>query len=730
MSMRDFITQIMNVAVVAEPKAQVEIKTPSPLVVKAAPRVVVETHFDPPSVHGNNCKQPLHWDIECRSAAKLGKGKEGVGARAYAEHPTTEILCVSFARGNGPVETWVPGEPVPETVLAAAVDLNCPWIAHNAAFERAMLECILIPQHGWPMVPVDRHVCTMSLALAHGYPGSLESVAEILGLVNRKDVAREKIVRVMWKPRRGEDPTKIYWEDSPELRAHLHIYNRQDVAVEREEHQRLPPLPASEQDTWVIDAEINDRGVFIDTPLATATSHLAAQTHAELDERMRCETAGAVDKATKNERLKAWLKSQGVKLPRRLKKHKSGLQWEDCLDADDIEQLLAGDLPNAHVRAALEIRLQAAQSAASKIERMLKTRCADGRVRNLYRIYGATTGRWSGEGFQPQNLKRPEILKTDEAIAEAIAMVLARDYAALKQRYGNVLGVIGDLTRSMLIPAPGHRFIIGDFSAIEARVLALLAGDMDKLEAFRQFDLGRGRELYCTTAEQVLGFPEVQDKSPERALGKVVELALGYSMGADRLLDTIRKANIPNTSWVAREDAARWVKKWRLQNPAIVSYWAALNAAAVTAVRNPGTVIPCRTVAFTMREGVLFARLLSGRELAYPAPTIQPGRFGANQVSFLDMAAGRQRGRAMHGGTWAENVTSAMARDLLVEAMKRLRAAGYTLVLHTHDEIVAEMPAGQGDVETFKRVLTEVPAWAQELPIAAKAFEHHRFKKD
>ena len=145
---------------------------------------------------------PFHWDVESRSAAKLGKGKESVGARAYAEHPSTEVLCVSFARGNGPVETWIPGQPIPEVVLAAAADPRCPWVAHNAAFERAMLECILIPRHGWPMVPVDRHVCTMSLALAHAYPGSLDGVAEILGLVNRKDIAREKIVRVMWKPRK------------------------------------------------------------------------------------------------------------------------------------------------------------------------------------------------------------------------------------------------------------------------------------------------------------------------------------------------------------------------------------------------------------------------------------------------------------------------------------------------------------------------------------------------
>jgi DNA polymerase len=726
MSMRDFITRVMNTPSVTETPPTVTEITPA----EPSPPIVAEPHFDPPPTYAKN-GAPFHWDVESRSAAKLGKGKESVGVRAYAEHPTTEIFCVGFARGNAPVATWVPGQPIPETVLVAAAEESCLWVAHNAAFERAMLECILIPLYGWPMVPVDRHVCTMSLALAHGYPGSLEAVAKILGLVNQKDIAKEKIVRVMWKPRkprRGEDPTKIYWIDTPELRAENILYNRQDVAVERELHQRLPPLPASEQDTWVLDAEINDRGAYIDAPLATAAVALAAQAHAELDARMRHETEGAVDKATKNEKLKTWLKSQGVKLPRRPKKQKAGVQWENCLDADDIEQLLAGDLPHPGVRAALEIRLQAAQSAASKIERMLKTRCADGRVRNLYKIYGAVTGRWSGEGFQPQNLKRPEILKTDEAIAEAITMVLAGDYAALKERYGDVLGIIGDLTRSMIIPAPKHCFIIGDLSAIEARILTWLSGDTDKLEQFRQFDLGLGRDIYCVTAEQVLGLTDVQDKSPERALGKVFELALGYSMGADRLLDTIRKANIPNTERITREDAARWVKKWRRQNPAIVAYWAALNAAAVTAVRNPGIVIPCRTVSFVMREDVLRLRLPSGRELAYPSPSIAPGRFGTAQISFLD--DGRRRGRQLHGGTWAENVTSAVARDLLVEAMKRLHTAGYILVLHTHDEIVAEMPVGQGSVEEFKRLLVESPAWAQGLPIAAKVFECARFKKD
>ena len=260
-------------------------------------------------------------------------------------------------------------------------------------------------------------------------------------------------------------------------------------------------------------------------------------------------------------------------------------------------------------------------------------------------------------------------------------------------------------------------------------MLAFLAGDADKLERFRQFDLGLGRDLYCVTAEQVLGLAAVAEKSPERQLGKVFELGLGYEMGADKLLATIRKANIPDTAWITSTETTRWVKKWRAQNPAIVRYWAALDAAAKAAVRNPGMTVPCRAIDFQMRDGVLFVRLPSGRELSYPAPAIKPGRFGTQQIAFTTMEAGRRAGTQMYGGRWAENVTSAAARDLLVEAMKRLRAAGYKLVLHTHDEVVAETPIGQGSLEEFEELLVEVPTWAQGLPIAAKVFECDRFKK-
>jgi DNA polymerase bacteriophage-type len=259
-------------------------------------------------------------------------------------------------------------------------------------------------------------------------------------------------------------------------------------------------------------------------------------------------------------------------------------------------------------------------------------------------------------------------------------------------------------------------------SAIEARVLTWLAGDENKLETFRQFDAGIGRDIYCIAAENVLGL-EPGSGLQERGLGKIFELGLGYGMGAKKILVNIHKSGRQNATV---EDAQRWVEAWRRQNPKIVAFWKALEDAAMAALRYPGMPISCGTLLFEKRNGVLSVRLPSGRELNYPNPVIEVGRFGCPQITFPD----RPRDKRMYGGKWAENVTSAAARDLLVEAMKRLRAAGYVLTLHTHDEIGAEMPIGAGSVDEFKRLLIEVPEWAQGLPIAAKVFCADRFKKD
>jgi DNA polymerase bacteriophage-type len=409
MSIRDFLTlQHAQSRSVSRPE-------PTPIVVVLEPEAMHEPEFKiaPELQIKQSCSEDpqafFYCDVESRSAATLGKGKNGVGARAYAEHPTTEVLCVAYARGNDAPAIWVPPEPIPEAVLAAAADPNCKWVEHHAAFDRAMLETKLVTHHGWPTVPVERHICTMTLALAHSYPGGLDAVAMALGLQQQKDVAAQRGIEKMFKPRKpraDEDPCGLYWHDTPELRAVLYKYAKQDMMVMRELHQRLAALPEMEREVAVIDAEINDRGVLIDARLAMAASRLARRATAEMDTRIKKLTKGEVVTASQVAKLKAWLVTRGVKLQRKAHKSKDGLQWRDSLDGDDIEKLLAGELPHAGVRAALEIRLQAAQSAASKIDRMLTTRCADGRVRNVYRMHGARTGRWSGRGLPAAELEK------------------------------------------------------------------------------------------------------------------------------------------------------------------------------------------------------------------------------------------------------------------------------------------------------------------------------------
>jgi DNA polymerase bacteriophage-type len=395
MSVRDFLTRHPTPASPTVERAAPPTSGTLDPDIAHAPEIIVEPadlETAPelqPQISESWCENPqdfFYWDVESRSAATLGKGKSGVGARAYAEHSTTEVLCVAYALGNDPVRIWVPPDPIPDVVLRAAKE--CDWHAHHAAFDRAMLGAKLA-QYGWPLVSPERHICTMILALSHSLPGSLEGAAAALGLEQQKDVAAQRAIKRMFKPRRDEEPNGVYWEDASELRALLYRYTKQDVEVMRELHRRLAPLPDMEREVSVIDAEINDAGVLIDAKLAMAASRLAARALADLDASMENVTKGAVTAASQVARLKTWLVSRGIKLPRKPHKfdRQGGMQWKDSLDGDDIEKLLAEDIP-ADVREALQIRLQAAQAAVSKIDRMLVTRCADGRVRNMYRMYG------------------------------------------------------------------------------------------------------------------------------------------------------------------------------------------------------------------------------------------------------------------------------------------------------------------------------------------------------
>ena len=375
----------------------------------------------------------------------------------------------------------------------------------------------------------------------------------------------------------------------------------------------------------------------------------------------------------------------------------------------------------------LELRLGGAQAAVKKIDALLARAGDDDRVRGAFRYHGAATGRWAGEGFQPQNLKRPVV----DDLAAAIDAVATGDYEHVKKLYPRPLAVVGDCSRSMINAAPGHVLIGADFSSIESRVLAWIAGEGWKLDAYRRFDATRDPrdEPYCETACKIFRVPSgtYTKDSPERSVGKTCDLAFGYQGG----LNAWRKFE-PDKFTDAEVETFK--TEWRAAHPAIVKFWYDIDRAAVLAVRERGQVVRCGRIDLKSTGAFLQLKLPSGRKISYPQPRlVTEGGSDKHRVVFADNAAGQfkdcRNGQGAYAGTWTENIVSGIARDLLAAAMLRVEAAGYPIVLHVHDELVCEVPIGFGSTEEFTRLMTRKPAWALELPIAASAWTGPRYCK-
>jgi DNA polymerase bacteriophage-type len=652
----------------------------------------------------------LHRDYETRGRVILKK----VGTHRYAADPRTEILCVAYAVDDDPVRLWIPGNPVPPEFTEAA--RNPRWVvaAHGDHFEAAIEHHVLAPRYGWPVIALERHRCTMAVALAHGLPARLSAAADALELANRKDAAGERLMHQTSKPRRArqdEDPAGTYWFDDPERLQRLYDYCRQDVEVERELYGRLPPLSPGEQALWVLSSRINASGFCVDRKFAEAARRIAQAAAPEIDQELTELTAGAVTGVNQIARLQAWMADQGHAVKK--------------LDRKAIEKLLLDPELPPQVQRALELRLGGAQAAVKKIDALFARAGNDDRVRGAFRYHGASTGRWAGEGFQPQNLKRPAV----EDLDAAIAAVATGNYEHVRKLYPQPLSIVGDCSRSMIVAAPGYVLIGADFSSIESRVLAWVAGEQWKLDSYRRFDATRDPrdEPYCITACKIFRVPDgsFDKSSPERGIGKTCDLAFGYAGG----LAAWRKFQ---PDQFADQEVEKFKTEWRAAHPKIKRFWHDVDRAAWTAVRERGRVVRCGPVAFKCVGAFLQLKLPSGRKLSYPQPRIV-GDEHEQAVVFADNGAGQfkdcRHGHGAYGGTWTENIVSGIARDLLAEAMLRIEAAGYPIVLHVHDEIVAEVPQGFGSLEEFIQLMTRKPSWALELPIAASAWSGQRYCK-
>ena len=646
----------------------------------------------------------LHRDCETRSTLDLTE----VGAHKYAAHPLTDLWHYRLAVDDGPIQIWVPGDPVPPEIIEAA--RNPDWLvsAWNDHFERLVERHILAPRYGWPVVPIERHRCSMAAAMALALPASLEKAAIALGLEERKDKAGHRLMLAMSrprKPRKGEDPEGVYWIDDPESRERLAAYCKRDVETERAAHLRTGFLSPALQAEWLLDAVINDRGFFTDLTLAKAAQALVDAEQERIDADVAMLTDGKITSIDQVGRIKAYLEERGHDVKGVSKR--------------SVAAVLAHD-PDDEVRKLLELRRAGGSAAVNKLEALFASAEDDQRVRGTLKFHGSSTGRWSGSRFQPQNLKKPTIREIDTAVDA----IITGDVERLRE-LGDPLDVIGDISRSMICAAPGHTLIGADFSAIESRVLAWIAGEKWKLEIYRRYDATGNPEFepYCVTASGLLGRKVTPDDEAGRGTGKIADLALGFggSLGAWR--------RFAPDSDESDEQIKAHVAKWRSQHKAIERFWYALENAIKRSVRT-GERTKLGNLAAEFIDGTLFITLPSGRKLAYPEAHLGPGKFAnTTQVYFQDNAKGAWREIRGWYGTWCENVIQAISRDLLVGAMTRLEAAGYPIVLHCHDEAVAEVPDGFGSTDEFLRMMTTLPDWAKGLPVTAKVWTRPRYAK-
>jgi DNA polymerase bacteriophage-type len=464
-------------------------------------------------------KHELFRDYETRSRLRL----RAVGTHRYATSPDTEVLCCSYAVDDQPAKLWRPGDEVPAEFIEAANNANWGVVAHGDHFESAIERQIMASRFGFPEIPAERHICTMAMAAALGLPARLSAAADALEVANRKDAVGERVMQQLSKPRRArqdEDPNRIYWfEDDDRLRR-LYAYSKQDVETTRELYRRLRLLSPGEQVVWLLSCKINQRGFFVDRNFAEAARRIAQAAGSEIDTELSQITGGFVTGINQVARQLKWLQQQGCAMQK--------------LDRKVIGRQLENEELPAAVRRVLELRLDGAQAAVKKIDALLARAGTDNRVRGAFRYHGASTGRWSGEGLQPQNLKRPVV----EDLNAAIAAVATGDYAHVRSLYPRPLAVVGDCSRSMICAAPGHTLIGADLGSIESRVLAWVAGEEWKLDSYRRYDATRDPrdEPYCKTACKIFRVPSgtYTKEAPERGVGKTCDLAFGPGGNSSR----------------------------------------------------------------------------------------------------------------------------------------------------------------------------------------------------
>lgn len=643
----------------------------------------------------------LEIDIETFSSTDLKKA----GVYKYAESPDFEILLFGYSIDGGEIRVvdLASGENLPEEVLRALKDPGVIKWAFNSQFERICLSMWLGLSHGQYLDPRSWK-CSMVWSAYMGLPLSLEGVGAVLGLEKQKLTEGKDLIKYFCTPCR---PTIANGQRTRNLACHdpvrweqFKAYNARDVEVEIAIQKKLAkfPVPNSVWEEFHLDQEINDRGVTLDMTLVQNAIKADGSTRTEILERMKNLTG--LENPNSVQQLKEWLKERG-------------------LETDTLGKKAVADLIKRAPKPLEEVlllRQQLAKSSVKKYQVMENVACRDNRARGLFQFYGANrTGRWAGRLLQPQNLPRNDM----PDLKEARDLVCSGNISALKLLYDSVPELLSQLIRTAFIPKNGCKFIVADFSAIEARVIAWLAKERWRNEVF-----ATGGDIYCASASKMFKVPVVKNgvNGHLRQKGKISELALGYggSIGALKAMGALEMG-------LTEEELQPLVTTWRAANLNIVRFWWDVDRAAMRAVRER-TPTEIQGIRFYYQSGMLFITLPSRRRLVYVKPRIGTNRFGSDCVTYEGTGVARRWERVeSYGPKFVENVVQAISRDLLSHAMKNLKHL--PIVMHIHDEIVIEAPR-EVSTEEICQVMSETPPWAKELLLRAEGFECDFYQKD
>ena len=651
----------------------------------------------------------LSIDLETYSSVDLGKSS----VYRYVESPDFDILLFGYCVDGCPVQVvdLAQGEQIPPEIIDALSDERVHKWAFNANFERVCLSEWL-RRNSYPLHnehystpddpcmgyldPVGWH-CTMVWSAYLGLPLSLKDAGAALGLDKQKLTEGKDLIKYFCVP--GKDGQRYLPADAPDKWSTFKAYNLRDVETEMgiQERLRKYPVPDAVWDQYHLDQQINDRGIAVDMALVRSAISIDERSREELTAKLKELTM--LENPNSVQQMKDWLADNGLET--------------ETLGKKQVTELLK-TAPEP-LRSVLVLRQQLAKSSVKKYQAMEATVCADGRVRGCFQFYGARTGRWAGRNIQLQNL--PQNKMPD--LEQARAIVRAGDYDAVRMLYDSTPDALSQLIRTAFVPRSGHTFFVADFSAIEARVIAWLAG-----EDWRQRVFADGKDIYCASASQMFGVPVEKHgiNGHLRQKGKIAELALGYggSVGALKAMGALEMG-------LQEKELKPLVDAWRTANPMIVKLWWAVDDAVMTAIRMKSST-ETHGIRFTCQSGMLFITLPSGRQLSYVKPRIGENQFGSPAATYMGTNAARQWDRLeSYGPKFVENIVQAISRDILCYAMQTLHCC--SIVAHVHDELIIEADPRMS-LETVCEQMGRTPPWAPGLQLRADGYATDFYKKD